>query len=26
VGATLAVFPAFFSPLRTLRELPEEAD
>jgi MFS family permease len=26
VGATLAFFPAFFSPLRTLRELPEEAE
>jgi MFS family permease len=26
LGATLAVFPAFFSPLRTMRELPEEAD
>jgi predicted MFS family arabinose efflux permease len=26
LGATLAVFPAFFSPLRTMRELPAEAD
>jgi MFS family permease len=25
-GAILAIFPAFFSPLRTLRELPEEAE
>jgi MFS family permease len=26
VGATLAVLPAFFSPLRTMRELPKELD
>jgi MFS family permease len=26
VGATLAVFPAFFSPLRALRDLPEEVE